>query len=160
MPARKPVRGPRPAPSSPARGAGRGEDAGVRVRRFLHLELPGWLILAVSVAYSASAGGGQVTTFFQVVTISAALAWLAGGRQSNPALAGLLLGWGAGTMVFFNFLALASIGLFLLPVTLYTVASLALALLARPARATVAAIAAAALAAAVQAAYVLLARGH
>jgi len=101
-----------------------------------------------------------VTTFFQVVTISAALAWLAGGRQSNPALAGLLLGWGAGTMVFFNFLALASIGLFLLPVTLYTVASLALALLARPARATVAAIAAAALAAAVQAAYVLLARGH
>jgi hypothetical protein len=90
-----------------------------RLRRFLLLELPGWLILAVSVSYSVSASGGRRTVFFQVLLITAALAWLAGGRSSNVVLGSLLFGWAAGTMAWFNLLAIASIGLFLLPVTGY-----------------------------------------
>jgi len=35
-----------------------------RLRRFVLLELPGWMVLAVSVAYTTSAGSGMVTVFF------------------------------------------------------------------------------------------------
>ena len=96
-----------------------------RLRRFLLLEMPGWAILAVSVSYSIAAQGGSVV-FFQAVLISAALAWLAGGRSANLALAGALFGWAAGTLAWFNLLAMASIGLYLLPVTAYLLVVLVL----------------------------------
>ena len=108
-----------------------------RRRRFLLLELPGWSIVAVSVAYSSSAGGGQVTIFFQLVLISGALAWLFGGRLQSLQLGSFLFGWAAGTMATFNLLALASIGIFLIPVTVYVVVVLVLLLSARNLRCAV-----------------------
>ena len=102
-----------------------------RLRRFLLLELPGWAIVAVSVAYSTSAPSGSVTIFFQLVLISGALAWLFGGRLESLQLGSFLFGWAAGTMACFNLLALASIGIFLLPVTIYVVTVLVLLLSAR-----------------------------
>jgi len=113
-------------PASPAKPA-----ASIsRLRRFLLLELPGWAILAVSVAYTMSAGGGSVV-FFQLVLLSAALAWLFGGRLQSLAAGSLLLGWAAGGMAWFNLLAMASIGIFLLPVTAYVLVVLVLLLTAR-----------------------------
>ena len=108
-----------------------------RRRRFLLLELPGWAIAAVSVAYSSSAAGGQVTVFFQVVLLSGTLAWLFGGRLRSLQLGSFLFGWAAGTMATFNLLALASIGIFLVPVTLYVVVVLVLLLSARNLRCAV-----------------------
>src|SRR5205807_274301 len=95
------------------------EESTSRRRRFVLLELPGWLVLAVGIAYSTSAGGGLVTVFFQLALISAALAWLFGGRLQSLAAASFLFGWSAGTMAWFNLLAMASIGIFLLPVTAF-----------------------------------------
>jgi hypothetical protein len=97
------------------------------------------MILAVSVAYTSSAGGGQVTVFFQVVLLSGALAWLFGGRVGSLQLGSLLFGWAAGTMACFNLLALASIGIFLLPVTVFVVAVLVLLLSGRNLRCAAAA---------------------
>jgi hypothetical protein len=105
--------------------------SGSRLRRFLLLELPGWAILAVSVAYTTSAGGGSVTVFFQLVLLSAALAWLFGGRLQSLVAGSLLIGWAAGAMAWFNLLAMASIGIFLLPVTAYVLVVLVLLLTAR-----------------------------
>jgi hypothetical protein len=102
-----------------------------RLRRFVLLELPGWLILAVSVAYTTSAGGGSVTVFFQLALLSAALAWLFGGRIGSLTAGSLLFGWAAGTMAWFNLLAMASIGLFLLPVSAFVLVVLVLLLSAR-----------------------------
>src|SRR6202011_4472564 len=99
---------------SPTKAAKPAESTS-RLRRFLLLELPGWAILAVSVAYTSSAGGGPVTVFFQLVLLSGALTWLFGGRVQSLQLGSLLFGWAAGTMACFNLLALASIGIFLLP---------------------------------------------
>ena len=121
-----------------------------RLRRFLLLELPGWLILAVSVAYTMSAGGGMVTVFFQVVLLSGALAWLFGGRVAGLTMGSLLFGWAAGALAFFNLLALASIGIFLLPVTAFVLVVLALLLSARNLRCWAAAAGGMALAVAVQ----------
>src|ERR1700730_13221493 len=102
-----------------------------RVRRFLLLELPGWAILAVSVAYTTSASSDSVTIFFQLTLLSAALAWLFGGRVQSLTLGSLLFGWAAGTMAWFNLLAMASIGIFLLPVTAYVLVVLLLLMSAR-----------------------------
>ena len=102
-----------------------------RLRRFVLLELPGWAILAVSVAYTMSAGGGSVTVFFQLVLLSAAIAWLFGGRRQSLAAGSVLFGWAAGTMAWFNLLAMASIGLFLLPVSAFVLVVLVLLLSAR-----------------------------
>jgi hypothetical protein len=102
-----------------------------RLRRFVLLELPGWLVLAVSVAYTMSAGSGSVTVFFQLSLLSAALAWLFGGRIGSLIAGSLLFGWTAGTMGFFNLLAMASIGIFLLPVTAFILVVLILLLSAR-----------------------------
>jgi hypothetical protein len=102
-----------------------------RLRRFLLLELPGWAILAVSVAYTTSAGSGSVTVFFQLTLLSAALAWLFGGRVQSLPAGSLLFGWAAGTMAWFNLLAMASIGIFLLPVTAFVLVVLLLLLSAR-----------------------------
>src|ERR1700738_4229509 len=102
-----------------------------RVRRFLLLELPGWAILAVSVAYTTSAGSGSVTIFFQLTLLSAALAWLFGGRVRSLTLGSLLFGWAAGTMAWVNLLAMASIGVFRLPVSAYVLVVLVLLLSAR-----------------------------
>ncbi len=102
-----------------------------RLRRFVLLELPGWLILAVSVAYTTSASGGSVTVFFQLSLLSAALAWLFGGRLGSLTAGSLLFGWATGTMTFFNVLAMASIGIFLLPVSAFLLVVLLLLLSAR-----------------------------
>ncbi|HEY8760250.1 MAG TPA: hypothetical protein VIP52_04990 [Candidatus Dormibacteraeota bacterium] len=121
-----------------------------RLRRFLLLELPGWLILAVSVAYTTSAGNGRITIFFQLVLLSAALAWLFGGRVGNLTLGSLLCGWAAGTMANFNLLAIASIGIFLLPVTAFVLIVLVLLMSGRNLRSRAAAVGGMALASAVQ----------
>ena len=121
-----------------------------RLRRFVLLELPGWLVLAVSVAYTTSAGGGMVTVFFQLALISAALAWLFGGRIGSLTAGSLLFGWSAGTMAFFNLLAMASIGIFLLPVTAFLLVVLVLLLSARNLRCWAAAAGGLALAVATQ----------
>jgi hypothetical protein len=110
-----------------------------RVRRFLLLELPGWAILAVSVAYSSSASGGSAVIFFQVTLLSGALAWLAGGRLRSLQLGSFLFGWSAGTVAWFNLLAMASIGIFLLPVTIFVAIVLVLLLSARNLRCAAAA---------------------
>ena len=114
----------------PARSAKPAESIS-RLRRFLLLELPGWAILAVSVAYTTSAGSGSVTVFFQVTLLSAALAWLFGGRIQSLQAGSFLFGWAAGTMAWFNLLAMASIGIFLLPVTAFVLVVLVLLLSAR-----------------------------
>lgn len=111
-----------------------------RLRRFLLLELPGWAILAVSVAYTTSASNSTVVVFFQAVLISAALAWLFGGRLQSLQLGSLLFGWAAGTMAWFNLLAMASIGIFLLPITLFVGVVLVLLLSARNLRCAAAAV--------------------
>jgi len=102
-----------------------------RLRRFVLLELPGWAILAVSVAYATSAGLGSVVTFFQVALLSAALAWLFGGRVRSLVAGSFLFGWAAGNMLWFNLLAMASIGLFLLPISAFVLVVLLLLLSAR-----------------------------
>ena len=133
----------------PARSAKPAESIS-RLRRFLLLELPGWLVLAVSVAYSTSASGGSVTVFFQLSLLSAALAWLFGGRIGSLTAGSLLFGWAAGTTAFFNVLAMASIGVFLLPVTAVLVVVLVLLLSARNLRCWAAAAGGIALAVATQ----------
>jgi hypothetical protein len=125
-----------------------------RLRRFLLLELPGWLVLAVSVAYTTSAGAGSETIFFQLSLLSAALAWLFGGRVASLTVGSLLFGWTAGTMVFFNLLAMASIGIFLLPVTAFVLVVLVLLLSARNLRCWAAAVGGVALAIASQLVFV------
>jgi hypothetical protein len=102
-----------------------------RLRRFLLLELPGWAILAVSVAYTMSASGGSVVVFFQLALLSAALAWLFGGRLQSLTAGSLLFGWAAGTMAWFNLLAMASIGFLLLPISAFVLVVLLLLLSAR-----------------------------
>ena len=129
-----------------------------RLRRFVLLELPGWLILAVGVAYSMSAGGGAGVVFFQTLLISAALAWLAGGRAGALPLSSLLFGWAAGTMATFNLLSLASIGVFLLPVTFYVLIVLVLLQSSRRPRAAVTAVGGIAVAALVQLLFLGLSR--
>ena len=129
-----------------------------RLRRFVLLELPGWLILAVGVAYSMSAGGGAGVVFFQALLISAALAWLAGGRAGALPLSSLLFGWAAGTMATFNLLSLASIGVFLLPVTLYVLIVLVLLQSSRRPRPAAAAVGGIAVAALVQLLFLGLSR--
>ena len=114
-------------------------DTQGRLRRFVLLELPGWAILAVSVAYTTYASGSSVVVFFQVVLLSGAVAWLFGGRLRNLQLGSLLFGWAAGTLAWFNLLAMASIGIFLLPITLYVVVVLAILLTARNLRCSAAA---------------------
>ena len=136
-----------PAPAKPAESTG-------RRRRFILLELPGWAILAVSVAYTMSAGGGSVTVFFQLVLLSAALAWLFGGRIKSLTAGSLLFGWAAGTMGFFNLLAMPSIGAFLLPVTAFVLVVLVLLLSARNLRCRAAAVGGIALAVATQLVYI------
>jgi hypothetical protein len=133
----------------PARSAKPAESIS-RLRRFLLLELPGWLVLAVSVAYTTSASGGSVTVFFQLSLLAAALAWLFGGRIGSLTAGSLLFGWAAGTMGFFNVLAMASIGIFLLPVTAFLVVVLVLLLSARNLRCWAAAAGGIALAVATQ----------
>jgi len=115
---------PRTNPAKPA-------ESTSRLRRFLLLELPGWLVLAVSVAYTTSASGGSTTVFFQLSLLSAALAWLFGGRVGSLTAGSFLFGWAAGTLAFFNLLAMASIGIFLLPVTAFLLVVLVLLLSAR-----------------------------
>jgi hypothetical protein len=115
---------------APARSAKPAETIS-RLRRFLLLELPGWMVLAVSVAYSTSAGSGMVTVFFQLSLLSAALAWLGGGRIGSLTAGSLLFGWATGTMAFFNVLAMASIGIYLLPVSAFLLVVLVLLLSAR-----------------------------
>ena len=119
----------------------RSEPAGTpgRLRRFVLLELPGWAILAVSVAYTTYASGSPLVVFFQVVLLSAALAWLFGGRLASLQMGSLLFGWAAGTMAWFNLLTLASIGIYLLPITLFVVAVLVLLQSARNLRCSAAA---------------------
>ncbi len=134
---------PRAAPAKPAESIG-------RLRRFVLLELPGWAILAVSVAYTMSAGSGMVTVFFQVVLLSGALAWLFGGRVGSLTTGSLFFGWAAGTIAFFNLLSLASIGIFLLPITAFVLVVLVLLLSARNLRCWAAAAGGIALTVAVQ----------
>lgn len=121
-------------PATPAKPVGIS-----RLRRFLLLELPGWAILAVSVAYTMSASGGSATVFFQLVLLSAALAWLFGGRLRTLTAGSLLFGWAAGAMAWFNLLAMASIGILLLPVTAFVLVVLVLLLSTRNLRAWAAA---------------------
>lgn len=113
--------------------------SGGRLRRFVLLELPGWAILAVSVSYSIAASGGSVVVFFQAALISAALAWLGGGRTANLQVSSVLFGWSAGSMAWFNLLQMGSIGVYLLPVTAYVLVVLVLLLSARSLRCTAAA---------------------
>ena len=101
--------------------------------------MPGWLIVAVSVALTVASSAAAVIVFLQAILILAALAWLLGGRARNLALGSLLFGWAAGNLAWFNLLFLTSIGIFLLPVTLYVVVGLVLLLSARNARCAVAA---------------------
>ena len=101
--------------------------------------MPGWAILAVGVSYSIAASGGAVVVFFQAILITAALAWLGGGRTANLQLSSLLFGWAAGSLAWFNLLAMASIGAYLLPVTAYVVVVLVLLLSARSLRCAAAA---------------------
>lgn len=99
-----------------------------RTRRFLLLELPAWSILAVGVAYTSSAGGSRLVVVLQLLLLSASLTWLAGGRLNSINLGGLFFGWAAGTLAMFNLLALASIGVFILPVTAFVLVVLVLLL--------------------------------
>jgi hypothetical protein len=98
------------------------------MRRYALLELPAWLLVAVSVAYAIASGGAGF--FFQAALIVAAIAWLAGGRLPSFAWGSLLLGWAVGTMVLFNLLIGdfqgLGIGAALLPVTVYLVVVLVL----------------------------------
>ena len=99
-----------------------------RLRRYLLLELPAWLLVGVSVAYAIATGGSGV--FFQASLLVAALAWLAGGRVPSFTWGSLLLGWAVGTMTVFN-LVIGDfegfpIGALLLPVTAYLVVVLVL----------------------------------
>lgn len=115
------------APANPAKPA----ETISRLRRFVLLELPGWLVLAVSVAYTTSAAGGSVTVFFQLILLSGALAWFFGGRVKSLTLGSLLFGWAAGAIGWFNLLAMASIGVFLLPISAFVLVVLLLLLSAR-----------------------------
>ena len=117
-----------------------------RRRRFVLLELPGWLILAVGVAYSASTSGGIRVVAFQLLLLSAAAAWLAGGRLTSLNPSSLLFGWAAGTLAMFNLLASASIGIFILPVTAFVAVILVLLLASRGMRPVATAVAGAAVA--------------
>jgi hypothetical protein len=116
-----------PPSATPARPAG----SISRLRGFLLLELPGWAILAVSVGYTLLASGGWGVVFFQVVLLSAALAWFVGGRLASLTAASLLFGWAAGTLAYFTLLSIGSIGLYLLPVSAFVVVVLVLLLGAR-----------------------------
>src|SRR5579859_1239258 len=80
----------KPAPTQPG-----------RLRRYLLLELPAWLLVGVSVAYAIAAGAGGVGGFFQASLLVSAVAWLAGGRMASFA-------WGS-----------VPFGALLLPVTAY-----------------------------------------
>ena len=102
-----------------------------RLRRFVLLELPGWAILTVSVGYTLLATGGWVVVFFQAVLLSAALAWFVGGRLPSLAAGSLLFGWATGALGYFTLLSLASIGLYLLPVSAFVLVVLVLLLGAR-----------------------------
>jgi hypothetical protein len=133
-------------PATPAKPVG----SISRLRRFLLLELPGWAILAVSVAYTMSASGGAAVVFFQLVLLSAALAWLFGGRLQSITAASFLFGWAGGAMAWFNLLAMASIGVFLLPISAFVLVVLVLLLRARNLRSWAAAGGGVALAIAVQ----------
>jgi hypothetical protein len=134
----------------PARSRAKPVETISRRRRFVLLELPGWLVLAVSIAYTTSAGGGMVTVFFQLSLLSAALAWLFGGRVGSLTVGSFLFGWATGTMAFFNVLAMASIGIFLLPVSAFLLVVLVLLLSARNLRCWAAALGGIALAVATQ----------
>jgi hypothetical protein len=106
------------------------------MRRYALLELPAWLLVAVSVAYAIASGGAGF--FFQAALIVAAIAWLAGGRIPDFAWGSLLLGWAVGTMVLFNLLVAefqaVAIALALLPVSVYVAVVLVLLQLAGTAR--------------------------
>ena len=130
-----------------------------RSRRFLLLELPGWAILAVGVAYSASTSGGMRVVAFQLLLLSAAAGWLAGGRMASIRLSSLLFGWAAGTLAMFNLLVSASIGLFIVPVTAFVVVILILLLASTGVRPAATAVAGAAVAAVAQLIVLGLLRG-
>src|SRR5579859_1492768 len=94
-----------------------------RLRRYLLLELPAWLLVGVSVAYAIAAGAGGVGGFFQASLLVSAVAWLAGGRMASFAWGSVLFGAGLGTVALFNYLVAGFAGLpfgaLLLPVTAY-----------------------------------------
>ncbi|TMB80483.1 MAG: hypothetical protein E6J46_01045 [Chloroflexi bacterium] len=94
-----------------------------RLRRYLLLELPAWMLVGVSVAYAIGAGGSRFAAYFQLSLLVSAVAWLVGGRMANLTLGSLLFGGALGTMALFNFLigdfAGIPLGALLLPVTIY-----------------------------------------
>jgi hypothetical protein len=101
-----------------------------RLRRYLLLELPAWLLVGVSVAYAIAAGGGRFVAYFQLSLLVSAVAWLVGGRMTSLTLGSLLFGAALGTMALFNVLigdfAGIPLGALLLPVTVYLVVVLVL----------------------------------
>lgn len=94
-----------------------------RLRRYLLLELPAWLLVGVSVAYAIASGGGGTGAVLQASLLVAGLAWLVGGRLASFRWASLLFGLALGTMASFNLLLGAAAGTaiaaLVLPVTGY-----------------------------------------
>jgi len=101
-----------------------------RLRRYVLLELPAWLLVGVSVAYAIVAGGVGFAGFFEATLLLSAVAWLAGGRMADFTWGGLLIGWAVGTMALLNSLVWAisgiAVGGLLLPVTAFLVVVLVL----------------------------------
>jgi hypothetical protein len=125
-----------------------------RLRRYLLLELPAWLLVGVSVAYAIAAGGSGFGAYFQASLLVSAVAWLVGGRIASFVWGSLLFGIALGTMALFNFLigdfAGVAIGALLLPVTGFLVVVLVLLEQAGTTRSRVAAAGGLVLSAAVQ----------
>lgn len=95
-----------------------------RLRRYVLLEMPAWILVGVSIGYAILvSGGGGLAPVFQLLLLVGAVAWLVAGRTTNPGWASLLFGWALGTMLLFNLFALdfggVPFGLALLPVTVY-----------------------------------------
>ncbi|HVD00188.1 MAG TPA: hypothetical protein VNG93_03440 [Candidatus Dormibacteraeota bacterium] len=94
-----------------------------RLRRYLLLELPAWLLVGVSVAYAIAAGGGGFGAYFEFALLVSAVAWLLAGRMASGTWRSLLFGVALGTMALFNLLAGDFVGIplgaLLLPVTIY-----------------------------------------
>lgn len=108
---------------APGKRGFRAETQPGRLRRYLLLELPAWLLVGVSVAYAIASGGGGTGAFLQASLLVGGLAWLAGGRMASFRWASLLFGLAVGAMASFNLLlgvaAGTVIAALLLPVTAY-----------------------------------------
>jgi hypothetical protein len=92
--------------------------------RFLLGDPAGLVIVGVALVYLGLAGDARVVRFYEVALLGAAVAWLAGVRVESGSVRGALMGLAVGVVAAFNVLSLATIGMFLPPVTALLVVAL------------------------------------